>query len=125
MISNSSLHGPTSIIMLHSKPNIRRQSSIVLGNCALHLMIKNQNKISKDRTFISFYPKRLFFFLLYLDLSERDQKTLLNLRIQTKNACSMSEIAVCSCKSIHGCCLNNNNNNNNNNKPQKKQKEPR
>jgi hypothetical protein len=82
-----------------------------------------KNPIKNAMTFISFYPKKLFFFLLYLDLSERDQKTLLNLGIQTKNACSMSEITVCSCKSIHGCCLDNNNNNNN--KPQKKQKEPR
>lgn len=38
MISNSSFHGTTSVIVLHSESNIGRQSSIILWNGAFHLI---------------------------------------------------------------------------------------
>lgn len=41
-----------------------------------------------------------------LDLSERDQETLLNLSIQSKNTSRVAKIAACCGEGVHGCQQN-------------------
>lgn len=50
MISDASLHGPTCVIMLYSKSNVRNQTSIIFGDSALHLII---NKTTRTWTMIT------------------------------------------------------------------------
>lgn len=54
MISYPSFHAPTSVIVLHSEPNVRNQSPIILGNRALHLpIIKGPPKHNKTLSKLS------------------------------------------------------------------------
>lgn len=41
-----------------------------------------------------------------LDLSERDQKTLLNFGVKTKETCRVSEVPACCGEGVHGCLVN-------------------
>ena len=45
MISDPSFHGATSIVVLHSEPDVRHQASIVLWNRALHLFSKRHIQV--------------------------------------------------------------------------------
>lgn len=103
MVTNSSFHWPTSIVMLDSKSHIGNESAIIFWNSTLNLQNQRHIKPQKQK------GKRLKIYVKernkdgYFDFSKGDQKAFLNLLIQPKNASCMPKIAVGGCKSIHGC----------------------
>lgn len=56
VVTDSSFHRPTSIVMLDSKPNIRNQSAIIFWNCTLNL----QNQHHKDPKKKTKYEGRIY-----------------------------------------------------------------
>ena len=103
MVTNSSFHWPTSIVMLNSKSHIGNENAIIFWNSALNLQDQRHIKPQKPK------GKRLKIYVKernkdgYFDFSKGDQKAFLKLLIQPKNASCMPKIAVGGCKSIHGC----------------------
>lgn len=49
MVSDPSFHGPTGIIVLHSKSNVRNQSSIIFWDRALHLINPLKKLLSRSK----------------------------------------------------------------------------
>lgn len=105
MISDSSFHGPTGIIMLDPKTNIRHQGSIIFWDCAFNLFqVFTQNPPKKSNLF-NFHTnkkqnqhqkkkKNTNLEQQNLDLSEGDQKTLLEFRVEVEKPSGSSEITA-------------------------------
>lgn len=58
MVSDSSFHGATRIVVLHSEPDVRHQASVVLWNCALHLFSNAKFNQSINRLWLANQEKR-------------------------------------------------------------------